>query len=220
MSKKPQVVVADDHPIFLLGLKSILEKMDDFDLVGVAENGTQAWELIRNKKPDIALLDIEMPDISGIELSDLIRGEKLFTKVIALTVHKDEEIFNQALEAGVHGYLLKENSINDLSEAIKTVIRGNFFFSASVSSFLVNRHKGGSLTDNDRKNRRLTKTEKYVMKMIAEGYTSNEIAKKMKISVKTINNHRANICKKLNLKGTNSLLVYAMKNKEVLLGEN
>ncbi|TNE81823.1 MAG: response regulator transcription factor [Bacteroidetes bacterium] len=213
MSKKPQVVIADDHPIFLLGLKSVLEKLNEFDIIGVAENGTQALELIRNKKPDIALLDIEMPDMTGLEICEIVRAEHLFTKIIALTVHKDEEIFNQALEAGVHGYILKENSVNDLAEGIKTVLGGNFFFSASVSSFLLNRNSKAS-PDSDKKGRRLTKTEKYVMKMIAEGFTSNEIAKKMRISVKTINNHRANICKKLNLKGTNSLLVYAMKNKE------
>lgn len=215
MAKTPTVVIADDHPIFLLGLKSVLEKMtNEFDLIGVAENGSQAWDLIKNKKPDIALLDIEMPDMSGLDLCEKIRTENLFTKVIALTVHKDEDIFNQALEAGVHGYILKENSINDLSEGIKTVLSGNFFFSASVSGFLLNRSARSSQADIEVKGRRLTKTEKYVMRMIAEGHTSNDIAKKMRISVKTINNHRANICKKLNLKGTNSLLVYAMKNKE------
>lgn len=215
MAKTPTVVIADDHPIFLLGLKSVLEKMtDEFDLIGVAENGSQAWDLIKNKKPDIALLDIEMPDMSGLDICEKVRSENLFTKVIALTVHKDEDIFNQALEAGVHGYILKENSINDLSEGIKTVLSGNFFFSASVSSFLLNRNARASSADSEIKGRRLTKTEKYVMRMIADGHTSNEIAKKMRISVKTINNHRANICKKLNLKGTNSLLVYAMKNKE------
>ncbi len=215
MAKTPTVVIADDHPIFLLGLKSVLEKMtDEFDLIGVAENGNQAWDLIKNKKPDIALLDIEMPDMSGLDLCEKVRAENLFTKVIALTVHKDEDIFNQALEAGVHGYILKENSINDLSEGIKTVLSGNFFFSASVSGFLLNRTARASQADIEVKGRRLTKTEKYVMRMIAEGHTSNDIAKKMRISVKTINNHRANICKKLNLKGTNSLLVYAMKNKE------
>ncbi|MHB1278981.1 MAG: response regulator [Bacteroidia bacterium] len=215
MAKTPTVVIADDHPIFLLGLKSVLEKMtDEFDLIGVAENGSQAWDLIKNKKPDIALLDIEMPDMSGLDICEKVRSENLFTKVIALTVHKDEDIFNQALEAGVHGYILKENSINDLSEGIKTVLSGNFFFSASVSSFLLNRSARSSSADSEIKGRRLTKTEKYVMRMIADGHTSNEIAKKMRISVKTINNHRANICKKLNLKGTNSLLVYAMKNKE------
>lgn len=215
MAKTPTVVIADDHPIFLLGLKSVLEKMsDEFDLIGVAENGNQAWELIKNKKPDIALLDIEMPDMSGLDICEKVRAENLFTKVIALTVHKDEDIFNQALEAGVHGYILKENSINDLSEGIKTVLSGNFFFSASVSGFLLNRTARASQVETEVKGRRLTKTEKYVMRMIAEGHTSNDIAKKMRISVKTINNHRANICKKLNLKGTNSLLVYAMKNKE------
>lgn len=213
MSKKPQVVIADDHPIFLLGLKSVLDKIAEFEIIGVAENGTHALELIRNKKPDIALLDIEMPDMTGLEICERVRADRLFTKIIALTVHKDEEIFNQALEAGVHGYILKENSVNDLAEGIKTVLGGNFFFSASVSSFLLNRNAKPS-TEVEKKGRRLTKTEKQVMKMIAEGYTSNEIAKKMRISVKTINNHRANICKKLNLKGTNSLLVYAMKNKE------
>ncbi|MDX5321132.1 MAG: response regulator transcription factor [Bacteroidota bacterium] len=218
MAKTPTVVIADDHPIFLLGLKSVLEKMtEDFELIGVAENGSQAWDLIKNKKPDIALLDIEMPDISGLDICEKVRSDGLFTKVIALTVHKDEDIFNQALEAGVHGYILKENSINDLSEGIKTVLSGNFFFSASVSSFLLNRTARQAAAETEVKGRRLTKTEKYVMRMIAEGHTSNEIAKKMRISVKTINNHRANICKKLNLKGTNSLLVYAMKNKENFL---
>jgi DNA-binding NarL/FixJ family response regulator len=216
MRKKPQVVIADDHPIFILGLKAVIEKMDEFELVGVAEKGTDAWELIRNKKPDIALLDIEMPDLSGLAICEATRRENLFTKIIVLTVHKDEEIFNNALEAGVHGYILKENSVNDLSEGIKTVLGGNFFFSASVSSFLLNRTTK-KLGDNDSRAKRLTKTEKIVMKMIAEGYTSSEIAKKMRVSVKTINNHRANICKKLQLKGTNSLLVFAMKNKEAYI---
>ena len=218
MGKKPTVVIADDHPIFLLGLKSVLERMEEFELIGVAEDGSQAWDLIKNKKPDIALLDIEMPDMSGLEICEKARSENLFTKVVALTVHKDEEIFNQALEAGVHGYILKENSVDDLAEGIKTVLSGNFFFSASVSSFLLNRSaRSATSSEPEKKGRRLTKTEKYVMRMIAEGHTSNEIAKKMRISVKTINNHRANICKKLNLKGTNSLLVYAMQNKENFL---
>ncbi len=218
MGKKPTVVIADDHPIFLLGLKSVLERMEEFELIGVAEDGSQAWDLIKNKKPDIALLDIEMPDMSGLEICEKARSENLFTKVVALTVHKDEEIFNQALEAGVHGYILKENSVDDLAEGIKTVLSGNFFFSASVSSFLLNRNaRSAASSEPEKKGRRLTKTEKYVMRMIAEGHTSNEIAKKMRISVKTINNHRANICKKLNLKGTNSLLVYAMQNKENFL---
>lgn len=214
MPKIPKIVIADDHPIFLLGIKSLLEsKPDQYELVGIAEDGTQAWELIKNKKPDIALLDIEMPGMSGLTICDMVRKDKLFTKVVVLTVSKDEAIFNQALEAGVHGYILKENSINDLSEGIKTVLSGNFFFSSSVSEFLVKRSNRPSSNEMSVRKRRLTKTEKTVIKWIAEGLRSKEIADKMNISAKTINNHRANICKKLNLKGTNSLLVYALQHQ-------
>src|SRR5690606_35078886 len=179
MPKIPKIVIADDHPIFLLGIKSLLEsKPDQYELVGIAEDGTQAWELIKNKKPDIALLDIEMPGMSGLTICDMVRKDKLFTKVIVLTVSKDEAIFNQALEAGVHGYILKENSINDLSEGIKTVLSGNFFFSSSVSEFLVKRSTRPSTNEMSVRKRRLTKTEKVVIKWIAEGLRSKEIADK------------------------------------------
>lgn len=214
MTKLPTVVIADDHPIFLMGLRYMLEKSEQYHIVGEAENGKTAWQLIKELQPDVALLDIEMDDISGLEICEKIKSEMLLTKVIALTTHKDEDIFNRALEAGVQGYILKENSVQDLSEGIKTVLGGNYFFSSSVSQLLLSRNMRKQTAHRSDVDPRLTKTERSLMKLIAEGNTSVDIARKMKVSIKTINNHRANICKKLDLKGTNSLLVYAMKNKD------
>ncbi|MBV6477635.1 MAG: Transcriptional regulatory protein DegU [Ignavibacteria bacterium] len=218
MPEQIKIVIADDHPLFRSGLKQLLEKEDFIKVTGETDNGNKAIELINERMPDIAILDIDMPGKTGIEVMRELKNTK--TKIIFLTMYAEEDIFDEAITLGVKGYVLKDSAVNDILDCIKKVSDNDYYLSPSVSNFLVNRRK--RISELKRSNPfldKLTATEKKILKFISENKTSREIADTLFLSPRTIENHRTNISNKLNLKGSHSLLKFAIENKSLLSSE-
>ncbi|HYW71886.1 MAG TPA: response regulator transcription factor [Pyrinomonadaceae bacterium] len=211
------VLIADDHPVFRRGLRLIIQSDQQINIIAEADNGRKALELIHSSKPDVAVLDVNMPEMTGFEVVRELRKTNLTTEFIFLTMHKDEAMFNTALELGVKGYLLKESAIEDIAAGIKAVAAGENFISPPLATFLVNRSRRNAAFAAARPAiDDLTVTERRVLKMIAEDKTSREIADQLSISVRTVERHRQNVCDKLEIHGSNSLMKFALANKEQL----
>jgi DNA-binding NarL/FixJ family response regulator len=214
---KLSVFIADDHPIFRRGLCEVIEEEDDLNLAGQASAGDEALKSILETRPAIAILDVNMPGMSGLEVARQVLRKLTATKVVLLTMHEDEDLFNEAINSGVSAYVLKENAVEDLVHAIRAVANGKTFISPSVSGYLLRR---GQHREELRKEKpgleMLTETEKRVLKLIAEDKTSKEIADLLGISVRTVETHRQHISSKLNLSGTHSLVKFAFSNKSKL----
>jgi DNA-binding NarL/FixJ family response regulator len=211
------VLIVDDHPLFRNGLRQVIQDDARFELVGEAADGEMAWKAIQEKKPDVAVLDVNLPGLTGLEIARKISEKKLRTRVIILTMLKEEDLINRALDFGVNGFVLKENAVEDIVNAIVTAAEGGHYLSPAVSGYLVRRrnraeklaaHKPG-LDD-------LTKAERRILKLIADKKTSREIATELFISPRTVEAHRANICTKLDLHGSHSLLQFALENRSSL----
>ncbi len=211
------VLVADDHPIFRRGLCDIIASDPTLRLVAQAGDGEEAWRLIRELHPTIAVLDIHMPKRNGIQLGQLVSQQRLRVALIILTMDPEEGLLNEALNLGVKGYLLKESAVADLLEAIHRVARGDCYVSSALSGALLRRgaarealqeQKTGLVT--------LTPTERQILKLIAEDRTSKEIAEILQCSARTVETHRQNISHKLELSGSHSLLRFAFDHRAQL----
>lgn len=215
--KKINIIIADDHPLIRQGIKGVLEQNNDFYIAGEFGNGEDAFRFIENNPVDVATLDIEMPGLSGFEVARKVKEKNISTKLVILTMYKDEQMFHEAIELDVMGYILKENAVEDIVECINRVSEGYHYISPALSHFLIERGKEKkNLNRNFPSLSELTKTETAVLKLISQNYTSKEIAEKMHISIKTVENHRTNISRKLNLSGTHSLVKFAIENKKLL----
>jgi DNA-binding NarL/FixJ family response regulator len=211
------IFIADDHPIFRKGLLEIISSENDFNIVGESSDGLAAIKIIIDKKPDVAVLDIQMPNMDGFEVQKKINELALDTKVIFLTMHKEEDIFEHAMEMGVKGYVLKESASEEIIICVNNVLQGKYYISGSISDYLFNwnnKIKEG-LEKNDLS--LLTSAEMKILKLISEKKSSREIAEILYVSVRTVENHRNNICTKLNMHGANSLLKYTLENKKLLV---
>lgn len=214
MKNTIKLVVADDHPIFLKGLLDVISEDDSMHIISSASDGNQALNQILTVRPDIAVLDINMPQLSGFDIVKQINDNKSETKIIFLTMHKEEDVFNKALDLGVMGYILKESASEDIIECIKTVAENRHYISPIVSDYLINRTTNASVRKSSID--KLTSTEKNILKLISDKKTSKEIADTLFVSIRTIENHRMNICNKLALHGSSSLLLFAIENKHLL----
>lgn len=215
MTDEIKIIIADDHPIFRQGLRQILETAPKFKVVGEADNGEVALKLIAESKPDVVILDIDMPKKDGFEVARTIFAASVPVKIIFLTMHKNKKFFNSALNLGVTGYVLKDSAITDLINAVNTVISGQNFISPQLSTFLINRNRQTeTLTQDTPSIKNLSPTEKRIMVLISEYLTSKEIAAELFISVRTVEHHRARIATKLGLKGSHGLLKFALDHKD------
>ncbi|MEO8448049.1 MAG: response regulator transcription factor [bacterium] len=215
MGNEIKITIADDHPIFRSGLRQLIESEDTIRIIGESDNGKKALEHIEELKPDIAILDIDMPGLTGLQVLKNLNQQE--TKVIFLTMYAEEDIFDEAMNLGIKGYVLKDSAVNDIIECIHTVMNDNYYISPSVSNFLINRRKKLNVLRNNNPNlQNLTITEKKVLKFISENKTSKEIANVLFLSPRTIENHRANISSKLDLRGSHSLVKFAIENKTLL----
>jgi DNA-binding NarL/FixJ family response regulator len=214
---KITIIIADDHPIMRSGLRQMIEAHSTFNIVGEASDGEMALALIEEKKPDVALLDIAMPHLTGLQIAKSVQERGLSTKLAILTMSADEVIFNEAMDLGVLGYVLKENASSEVLNSIRTVAEGDYYISPSISGLLVKRsQKRKTAFDSIPGLADLTPTEVRVLKLVASNKTSKEIAYDLSISPKTVENHRANITAKLKLTGNNALLRFALENKALL----
>jgi two-component system, NarL family, response regulator DegU len=217
LENKIRIIMADDHPIFRSGLRQMIEEDENIKILGEADNGQGAIDLIKELNPDIALLDIDMPQKTGLEVLRELKNIKQNPKVIFLSVFADEDIYDEAMELGICGYVLKDSAVSDIIECIYKVYEGNYYISSSLSNLLVNKKsKAKKLTEQLPLIEQLTKSEKQILKFISEGRTTKEISEMLDISFKTAENHRTNISNKLGLKGSNSLLKFAIENKSQL----
>ena len=208
-SSKPTVVIADDHPILLKGLKEFLGELG-LDILGVANEGQGAIDQIIQFNPQLAILDMEMPNKTGLEIASDCKNLGLETKIILLTLHKELYLYHQAKELNLSGYILKEFALEDLSKAIAVVLEGGQFFSEKIFEGLKENkvHKDESP---------LTPSEVKILRLIAIGLSTKEIANKLFISERTVDKHRSNMIVKLNLeKKHNSLLIWAQKNRDII----
>lgn len=212
MGKVITVIIADDHPLFRNGLRQMIDSTGRIKILGEADNGETALEMIREMNPEIAILDIDMPKKTGLEVMKELNDENI--KVIFLTMYGEEDIFEEAMNLGAKGYVLKDSAVTDIIDCVTAVYEGKFYISPTVSNFLLNRRKKlKELKYNNPKLDNLTLSEKKILKYIAENKTSKEIADILFVSYRTIENHRANISGKLGLKGSHSLLKFAIENK-------
>ena len=214
MANETNIVVADDHPIFRQGLMQIIEKEPNMRVVADAEDGRAALELIKTHLPAVAVLDLDMPEMDGFAVAAEVERLKLPVKIVILTMHKDELHFNQAIDLNVSGYVIKDGAVYEVINCLKTILSGREYFSPTLSTFLLNRSRRRSQLDQQSGIGDLTPTERRVLFLLAELKTSKEIAAELSVSPRTIDNHRANICSKLNLQGAHALTKFAIQHKE------
>lgn len=213
MKSKYTILLADDHSILRAGLCSILNSKSDFDVVAEVDNGMDAIKLALTMKPDLLLTDLSMPKKNGTEAISEIKKRLPEIKCLVLTMHTSEEHIRMALNAGADGYILKDDSHVELLTAIKTVLSGKTYLSPSICGNVVNGYLNSSADDKPVSTwELLTRREKEIIKLIAEGNRSKDIAEQLSISIKTVEKHRSNLMKKLELHSVSSLTNYAMKN--------
>ena len=199
-----RLLLADDHAIFRQGLARLLDAWPEAQVVGEAADGQEAWDLILTHKPDVAVLDIKMPRMSGIEIAKQVRNLRLSTRVVLLTMHDEPALALEAEKAGVQGYVLKDNTFEELSTAIERVASGRHYMSPSVSEKLrAFRLSSGGVT--------LSPRERDVLKLIASGLSGKSIARELNISPKTVETHRDRLMTKLNLHSVAELVRYAVE---------
>ncbi|HEV3419438.1 MAG TPA: response regulator transcription factor [Candidatus Acidoferrum sp.] len=201
-----RIVLADDHVLVRQGLKSLLER-EHFQIMAEASDGQDAVRLIEANDPDIAILDISMPTLNGIDAARGLSRSAPKTKVILLTQHEEEQYIHEALEAGVKGYVLKNQVANDLIQAIRQVCRGEFYLSPGISRAVMEAYRNKSERPADP----LTARERQVLQLIAEGKSTKDTASVLGISVKTAESHRMRLMQKLNIHETASLVRYAVR---------
>jgi DNA-binding NarL/FixJ family response regulator len=216
MSPKKSVLIAEDHAIFREGLRALLEQNGGFDILAETDNGQDALSLAFQYVPDLAILDISMRIINGTEVVPQLKRRLPETKVIVLTMHKAEEYVRAALAAGVDGYVLKDDSQSELLCAIDKVFDGQTYLSAGictqvVTGFLANGPEAGA-RDGSCSWASLTVREREVLKLVADGKRNKEIAECLSLSVKTVEKHRVNLMKKLDVRNASELTAFAMKN--------
>lgn len=207
-----RIILADDHAVMRRGLRLILEQQEDFEVIGEAADGRAAVSLAEAAKPDIAVLDITMPNLNGIEAARQISAKQQGVSIIVLSMHADEAFVLRALKAGARGYLLKESAEGDLINAIRLVSEGKSFFSPAVSRMLVQDYVR-QLQDKDVEDsyELLTLRERELLQLIAEGKSNKEIANMLNLSLYTVETHRSNILGKLNLHSVPELILYAVR---------
>lgn len=214
ISDRIEIVIADDHPLFRSGLRQAVEKEEGFVVVAEAGNGREALDCIRETTPSIIVLDLDMPVMNGLDAAKQIMRERMPIAIIILTMYDDEEMFSEAMDIGVLGYILKDSASVDIVRGIRTVARGEYFISSSLSgAALKARQAGNAEVDNRLHLLNLTPTERRVLKLVAANKKSAEIAEILGISPRTVDNHRTNICNKLGVSGNNALLRYALMHR-------
>jgi DNA-binding NarL/FixJ family response regulator len=215
---KIRVVIADDHPIFARGLSQILTADPCVEVIAEAADGEAALQCIQALLPDVAVLDVDMPKKDGFEIVRELQQERLPVATIFLTMHKNETVFNAALDLGVQGYVLKDAALTEVVASVKAVAAGENFVSPALSTFMLGRHRRTKAFLAHQPNlAELSRAERCILQLIAGAKTSVEIARELHVSVRTVEHHRANICTKLDIHGSNALLRFAVEHRSELI---
>lgn len=209
MADNTRILLADDHAMFRAGLKALLGTETGMQVVGEAATGEEAVDRVRELKPDVAIMDLSMPEVSGLDATRRIAALQMDVAVLVLTVHAEEEYLVPVVEAGASGYLTKSSADRDLLEAVRTVARGEVYLPASATTLLLKQYDRSRDTGPDI--RELSSREREVMALTAEGYSSKEIGEKLFISPKTVDTYRSRIMEKLGLNHRSELVRFALK---------
>ena len=213
--RKKRVLLVDDHPLFREGLKSLIDRSTHYITVGEAGSGEEAVTMAKELKPDLITMDISLPEQSGIEASRVITGLLPKTSILVISMHPKFEFIAEAFKAGARGYLVKDTTSLKLIQAMDALCRGEFYLDGGASSEIVTKllaeNRGAAGESNDDRYELLSPREQQVMRLIAEGGTTREIAGQLGLSPKTIENHRTNLMKKLNVHSKVELIRYAVK---------
>jgi DNA-binding NarL/FixJ family response regulator len=214
VAEQKSIIIIDDHPLFREGLKTIISRDDRFKVIGEAGSGHKGLEITKRLKPDLVIVDISLPDQSGIQLTRDLRRLFSETKILIVSMHSKIDYIAEAFQAGATGYVVKESASERLLQGLKSVVKGDYYLDSSVSHAVVENLmksplKAAKITDADYAS--LTPREQEVMRFLAEGLSSKAVAEKLFISPKTVENHRANIMNKLGLHSTIELVRYAAK---------
>ena len=211
------ILIADDHPVFRLGLRGVIASERDLEVVGEASDGERALELIQTLHPAMAILDIAMPKLDGLALAEKVAGQQPPVAIILLTMYREDKLFKKALDVGVKGYVLKDSMVTDIVGCIRAVAAGQHYASPELTTYLVNHVKhvdATSVLESGLEG--LTATERRVLAQIADYKTSKEIAQALFISPRTVETHRNNICQKLGVSGSHALMKFALGHKDRL----
>jgi DNA-binding NarL/FixJ family response regulator len=208
--EKIRIIIADDHQLFRNGLKILLNAFPEFEVVAEASNGEEFLKILNNIKADVALMDINMPEMDGIEATR--KGLKLCPEIdiIALSMYGEEEYYYKMVDAGAKGFLVKDSDISEVKDAILTVRKGGSYFSQDLLYHVIQKIKH---RENESKSANLSKRETEILFKICEGLSNQEIAENLFISKRTVDKHRANLLGKTNSKNTASLILFAIRNK-------
>jgi DNA-binding NarL/FixJ family response regulator len=205
---KIRVVLADDHTIVRNGIMSLLESSPEVEIVGEAQDGAEALLKVKELSPDVLMIDIAMPVMNGIEAAQEVSKQYKQTRSLMLSMHNDEDYILKSVEAGAYGYLLKDTTRDEMLRALRTVARGEKYFSPSVSNIIISSYLQ-KVKDTEKakvKKAKLSKKESAIVKFIIEGNNSREISEKLNISIRTVDNHRANMMKRLGVKNAVELV--------------
>lgn len=207
-----KILLADDHKLLREGIRSLLEKQDEFEIVGEAEDGRETVKLAINLAPDVIIMDITMPNLNGIDATAQLKKEIPDSKVVALSMHKDKNFIEEMLRAGASGYLLKENSSKELIEAINTVLANKTYLSSEINDIVVKDFVDHLAAKKELSpSKSLTLREREILQLIAEGNNTKEISSILNISVKTVETHRQHIMQKLKIYTVAGLTKFAIR---------
>ena len=212
MSKKYRIFIVEDHQLFREGLKSMLHSRGDIEIAGEADDGLDAVRKIRQAKPELVLLDLSIPKISGISVMKEIKRDLPETKILALTIHESDQYVLEAFDAGVDGYCIKDASRQELMVAVDSVLQGKSYISPGISDQVIDGYLNGRKTLKEESTwDTVTQREREVLKLLAEGFSNKDIATFLHISVKTVEKHRSNLIGKLDLHNVAQLTAYAIQ---------
>lgn len=203
-----RILLADDHAIVRDGLAALLSAQPEFEVVAMEDDGLKAFDAIKRLKPDVAVLDIRMPGMTGIELARKLNDDNAHTLIVVLSMHKEESFIKAAMDAGVSGYVVKDDAAHELVDAIHAVFRGDVYLSPRIAGSVVQALRGGP----PQKVPHLTPRERDVVRLLSEGLTSKEIAARLDLSPKTVDGHRASIMDKLGIRSVAGIVKYAIRN--------
>ena len=213
MTEARRIVIVEDHTLFRAGLYALLNQDPAFKVIGEFNNGRDAMRAIPTLKPDLVLMDLSMPGMGGIEAITEIKRRSPETRIIVLTIHKTDEYIHETLRLGANGYVLKDATHDELRTAIRTVLAGKMYLSPDVSGKVITTYVGGGKSPvTARPLEKLTLREREILKLVAEGHANRQIAEYLSLSVKTVEKHRSNLMKKLDLHNVAMLTIFAVEN--------